>query len=122
MKTTKRLWEQLLIWLHIKSKSGVNKYNTIEYKVKYSIKTYFDGFEFDYQEGISIQKITTNQLGITDIKVTNKKSKIIVIITLLRPGLLIGKGGCEIDALTKYLFNRLEKDVDIHIVESKLWE
>lgn len=38
-----------------------------------------------------------------------------------RPGLLIGKGGKNIDTIQEFLKKRLETEVKIHIEESTLW-
>ena len=54
-------------------------------------------------------------LGITDIKL----KKDVLIITLERPGLLIGKKGKTFDELYKYLF--INDKHKLKIVESKLW-
>jgi ribosomal protein S3 len=116
----KRLLKQFMIWLHIKPKYDLNKYDTIDWKIRHHIKGYFDGYEH-YDEKWTLQKVYTHQLGITDIKVKDNKSNIIITITLLRPGLLIGKAGCEIDNLTKKLTEWMNKPVTIKIIESRLW-
>lgn len=61
------------------------------------------------------------RLEITDVVVKNKKLFIEITITLVRPGLLIGKQGRTIDALKEYLEKLLEKFVEIKIKESKIW-
>ena len=81
------------------------------------LKTYFDGcYEVDPIE----KNITTYSLGITNIEFHFEKDLLILSITLLRPGLLIGKGGRTIDKLSEHL-NGSKKPVKIHIIESKLW-
>lgn len=65
--------------------------------------------------------IVRQSLEITDVAVKNKRSYVKVTITLGRPGLLIGKMGSTIDALTLYLEKVLEKKFEINIIESKLW-
>ena len=65
--------------------------------------------------------ITRQTLEITDVVVKNKLTHVKVTVTLGRPGLLIGKMGRTIDALTLYLEKILEKKVEISIKESKLW-
>lgn len=67
-------------------------------------------------------KINRFVLGITDIKTKINKKRITIIITLERPGLLIGKGGETIDSLQNYLNRILNRDVKFLIKESKLWE
>ena len=57
-----------------------------------------------------------NELGITDISLKNG----VLAITLLRPGLLIGKKGSTIDQLQKYL-SEDKALLKIKIIESKLW-
>lgn len=58
-------------------------------------------------------------LGITNLHFKNLKGKIILTITLERPGLLIGKSGSIIRKLVEYL--SIDKPVEIKIIESKLW-
>ncbi len=58
---------------------------------------------------------------ITNISVKEKRNIVHVNITLERPGMIIGKSGCVIDALTKYLSKELSKEVKIHLIESEIW-
>ena len=46
---------------------------------------------------------------------------VVVSIETHRPGLIIGKGGETIGELTEWLTDDLEKEVKIHLTESKLW-
>ena len=59
-------------------------------------------------------------LGITDIDFKNK-DVLEIIVTLERPGLLIGKAGRDINALTESLKKCFNKEVKILIVEDKTW-
>jgi len=92
----------------------------IDRDIRTFIRVYYEGWESN-DEVAAINKHGLQSLGITNIKVNNKKSKIIVIITLVRPGILIGKGGSEIDNLTRYLSEHMDKPVVIHVIESRLW-
>lgn len=67
------------------------------------------------------EDINKNIMGITNVVVKNKKSRIFITITLERPGILIGKAGRTIDGLENYLVRIFEKPVKISIKESKLW-
>ena len=60
-------------------------------------------------------------LEITDVKSKFTSKKIIITITLYRPELLIGKQGKDIDKLTNYLSRRFIKEVQIKLIDSKLW-
>lgn len=61
-----------------------------------------------------------NRLQIHGVDVdTQKKEQIDVTIRLHRPGLLIGKGGQDINAVSELLSNNFGKTVVIHIVEVK---
>lgn len=51
------------------------------------------------------------------IEVKTSENVIDVFVTLGRPGLMIGKGGQTLDALTDYLTRLLSKNVKIHIDE-----
>lgn len=69
--------------------------------------TYFDGcYDVDAEPNTS----NTFIMGICKIDCKDNE----LIVHLRRPGLLIGKGGCTINALTKYL------DCKISIVEVTL--
>lgn len=66
--------------------------------------------------------IPIGTLGITNIEFDLYKDRLEILITLERPGVLIGKMGRVIDRLTIYLSERgLEIPVKILIKESKLW-
>lgn len=59
-----------------------------------------------------------NRLKIHGVDVnTQKKDLIDVTIRLHRPGLLIGRGGNDIDAVSELLSNNFGKTTKIHIVE-----
>lgn len=59
-----------------------------------------------------------NRLKIHGVDVdTQKKDQIDVTIKLHRPGLLIGRGGKDIDAVSELLSNNFGKTTKIHIVE-----
>jgi ribosomal protein S3 len=65
--------------------------------------------------------VILGSLGITDMKFRKFKSKILLTITLERPGLLIGRYGKTIDALKKRLSDLKNFPVEIFIIESRLW-
>ena len=58
---------------------------------------------------------------ITSVKVFKSHEYIIVKITTHKPGLLIGKGGRTIDALTERLTKELEMPVKIELTEDQMW-
>ena len=70
------------------------------------------------------------QFGITDIRYEPKyrekkwnifeKAKPIVFITLVRPGIVIGSKGWLIEALTKHLQEKINKDIKIYIIENRI--
>lgn len=70
----------------------------------------------------SIEDIITKILNtITSINVFKGHEYVTVEITTHRPGLLIGKGGRTIDALTERLTKELEIPVKIELTEDKMW-
>jgi len=76
-------------------------------KVKNMFLIYFDGcYDIEAVENTS----NTFAMGVCKLEYENNK----LTIHLRRPGLLIGKGGCTIDALQKHL------DCKIDIVEVNL--
>ena len=81
------------------------------------IRDFKAGFKLFYEEDVT----TFYKLGITNIQFDFSKPNIEVVIELIKPGILIGKGGRNIDKLTSYLNNYLDTTLKINIVESKLW-
>lgn len=55
-------------------------------------------------------------LGVTKIEFRGT----VVTITLIRPGLLIGRHGKNIDDLTEYLSKQLRQKISINIIEDKI--
>lgn len=96
--------------------TNINKH-TIN-RIKSLFRAFFEGWDGD---GSDAQvPLLISQLQITNLEFDIKPEKIILTVTLCRPGLLIGKAGRTIDALTKWLSER-NQEVEIKIVESKLW-
>jgi len=109
------------------------------YKIKCTIKWFFDGDENEYYNQMikpKIKNFPLYRLGIHNIiakRETKTKHDIFntgievgdvyinITITLDRPGLLIGKAGSTYDLLLKYLEDTLSSKIHIHIIESKLW-
>ena len=60
-------------------------------------------------------------LQLHHIAVATKTSKVVVTVTLGRPGILIGRGGATINEIERLLSERLEKPVHIEIVEHSVW-
>lgn len=89
-------------------------------RIKSLFRLYFEGWNHDDEIPIAPEvDIPISTLGITDIKYKFTNQSTTLIVTLQRPGLLIGKHGTTIDGLQKYLSNG--KQVNIEIKESKLW-
>lgn len=58
-----------------------------------------------------------NRGGISRIIIERTLNRIIISINTSRPGIIIGKGGQEVDALKEELKNLTGKDIQINIVE-----
>jgi len=67
-------------------------------RIKYLFVTYFDG---GYEMGPEPNTANTFAMGVCKLSYNDKKNELMVY--LRRPGLLIGKGGRTIDALSEYL-------------------
>lgn len=93
-------------------------------KFKSCFRIFFEGIYYEYTEPIYENYIRIINFGVTNLDFDFPKNKMIITITLERPGILIGKGGRTIDSLKEYL-NNIFKDkfdeVKIDIKESKLW-
>ena len=90
---------------------------------KWDIQTFFEG---NYNAGIKPIipiPISIMELGITNFDFAEYDDKIVITITLVRPGLLIGKAGSTLIKLEEHLSNRIiNKPVKISVIESDLWE
>ena len=65
--------------------------------------------------------LPSNYIQMTKITVKEKKTEVNITVELCRPGLLIGKAGRTLDAITKRLTDYFGKKVNIHIEESYLF-
>lgn len=79
-------------------------------KVKYSMVWHWE------ELGTSRERLKVTNV---DIKLGEKEH--IVTVTLERPGLLIGKGGKDINALRERLTSGLGHPTKIDIIEDKQW-
>jgi ribosomal protein S3 len=88
-----------------------------ESKYKCWLRNFFESTEYSTAN----VPMSISTLGITHLKFRQMKSGTVEItITLVRPGLIIGKAGKTIDSLTEYL-SVGEVPVHINVVESRLW-
>lgn len=62
-----------------------------------------------------------DKLRVTNVSMTLGKEEHTIIITLERPGLLIGKAGKDINALTERLTKGLGHPIKIKVIEDKQW-
>jgi hypothetical protein len=107
----------------------IKKYNLIqslrnlrrvnfEKKVKHAILNFFNYFD----DTTTTSSVSIADLQITDLRIKEKKEVVVINIVLCRPALLIGKKGETINNLVRSLRIYLNKNVEIKIVESKLWD
>lgn len=89
-----------------------------EKKVKHAILNFFNYFD----DTTTTSSVSIADLQITDLRIKEKKEVVVINIVLCRPALLIGKKGETIDNLVRCLSFYLKKNVEIKIVESKLWD
>lgn len=85
---------------------------------KNNFRTFFEGcYSVDPVIPISIISF-----GITNITFNKTNDNVIhMVITLTRPGMLIGRAGSTYNAITNYL-NTKDEPFVIDIIESKLWQ
>ena len=90
---------------------------------KQHLRQFFEGV-VDYN-GIRIMSpvvdISISKLGITNFEFNEHEGSTEMVITLERPGILIGKAGETIDKLQEHLSGSYERPVTISVIESKLW-
>jgi len=73
-------------------------------------------------EDFKIRKFLKNKLfaaGISRIEIEKKANKVNVFIHTAKPGIIIGKGGTEIEKLKAKVSKLVGKDVNVNIVEIK---
>jgi len=73
-------------------------------------------------EDFKIRKFLKNKLfaaGISRIEIEKKANKVNVFIHTAKPGIIIGKGGTEIEKLKAEVSKLVGKDVNVNIVEIK---
>ncbi len=73
-------------------------------------------------EDFKIRKFLKNKLfaaGISRIEIEKKANKVNVFIHTAKPGIIIGKGGAEIEKLKAEVSKLVGKDVNVNIVEIK---
>ena len=76
-----------------------------------------------YYYYFNIKERTAIPSYVTKIEVTESKTKgMSILIETHRPGLIIGKGGSDINGFKEYVCKELNKtDVQIDLKECKLW-
>jgi ribosomal protein S3 len=89
--------------------------------LKTHIRWFFEGYAPTGMKPEYKIYVPISRFEITDLKFEKFHDKIEVTFTLCKPGLLIGKGGSCIEHLAKYLTIAMYFDVEIKIIESKLW-
>ncbi len=113
--------------LYVKYRSQVNwfKYELKHGKVNKlrDLATYIGSFYLSLQKGLDesdYQKARdqVSDLGISNLNIQGNK----ISITLMRPGLLIGRKGENIDQLQKYLNAQYKKNMKIKIIEERILE
>ncbi len=89
-----------------------------EYRsIKNAFRLFFEGWN-GYNPVIDIP---ISRFGVTNLEFSEVDGRTEMMITLERPGILIGKAGSTLDAIQEYLSNHHERPVKILITESKLW-
>lgn len=90
----------------------------LEGYLKNSFRTFFEGCE----DRDAVVPMLISTLGITNIKFKHTRRTITMIITLERPGLLIGKGGNTIKQLQRELSLGGYKEVKFRLIQSRIWD
>lgn len=98
-----------------KSNKKENLTNRIASDIGYAILNNFNG---DYDKTYNF----LNDCKFTNIQAKKRSKKVLVYITLSRPGLIIGKRGKTINYIQDYLKeNNNGVDVTINLKETKRW-
>ena len=89
----------------------------IQRELKTSFRIFFEGYD---ETDIPVIPVQICRFEITNITFEKVNGIIEMSITLVKPGLLIGKAGSTIDALKSYLSTD-KRPVKVNIIESDLW-
>ncbi len=102
----------------------------LKWQIKTAFRTYFEGY-YDPGTGyaddsVVIEPVAKTPTKINDLCITNldfqiSKKKVKFIITLQRPGRLIGKAGSTIDGVTAFIQEAIGRPFEIVIKETNLW-
>lgn len=65
--------------------------------------------------------VNISVIHFTDIKMIEKKQKIVIICTMMRPGVFIGRAGRTFDLVRDTLSDYYGREVEIQIREKILW-
>lgn len=76
-------------------------------------------YEYENQDYVRADS-HVKQFGITDIVYNETEN--IAYITLIRPGIIIGSKGVLIEAITKHLKKKINKDLKISLIENRINE
>lgn len=74
-------------------------------------------------EDYNIRKVLKKQLfhtSISKIEIERKAGKVTIFLHTAKPGLIIGRGGADIEKLRKQVSNMVNKEVAVNIVEVKV--
>ena len=82
-------------------------------------KSFGDNLVEDYKIREFLKKLLF-QAGIDKIEIERKASKVIIFLHTAKPGIIIGRGGAEIEKLKAQVAAMIKKDVAINIVEIKV--
>lgn len=82
-----------------------------------SIRTFFMGGKYDWEDELPVIPMEISQFGITKVNIKERTDHIDVDITLVRPGIFIGRRGETINKLSSYMKDKLEKEIKFNIIE-----
>jgi len=88
----------------------------------YADKKNFAGFLLEDQKIRKYVKSTFYSAGISRVQIERAANRIKVSIYTSKPGIVIGRGGAEVEALRKKLVQMTGKQVNVNIVEVKVPE
>lgn len=96
--------------------NGKEKKSLLAVKIANLISEYYLIITDDYSE----HTFQIGRLGIKNIKVKKSKNQLSIEIYLICPGLLIGKGGKNIEDLKTFISNETKSEVVINLFETDL--
>lgn len=123
-------------WRHLKRRYFTDwKKKTLKRRIETAFKSYFDGVRDEwpndgYSSHVSHDVLIAEpkcqhrykEMRITSVKVSFRRKDILLTVSTERPGMLIGARAETLDGLIQHLYEKIKRQINIHIIEARVWQ